>query len=83
MKLELDKLETLEDAPHSILFFNYAILLYYDKQYTECFRIVEKIYYHFSELLDERLFQEINFLLIELLIQLRQVNICLTYIYQL
>lgn len=74
VKLELGKLESLEDAPHSSLFFNYAILLYYNKQYTDCFRIVEKIYYHFSELLDERLFYDVNFLLVELLIQLRQVN---------
>lgn len=73
----MTKLETLEDLQHSIIFYNYAIILYYNKQYSECFKIIDKLYYQFNELLDENLFREINFIFVDLLIQLRKVSFCI------
>ena len=74
MKLNFDKLETLEESQNVIYFYNYALLLYLNKQYGQCLQIVEKVYNQFMELIDERLCRQITILLIELLIQTHQVN---------
>jgi hypothetical protein len=75
VKLNLDKVETLEDSTYSILFYNYAVYLYANKQYSKCFKIIDKLYYQFNELLDAALLRQINLIFIELLVQKRQVNV--------
>jgi mannose-6-phosphate isomerase class I len=75
VKLGLDRLETLEDSHYAILFYNYAVYLYLNKQYSKCFKIVDKLYYQFNELLDARLLRHISLIFIELLVQKRQVTL--------
>ncbi|CAF0738487.1 unnamed protein product [Brachionus calyciflorus] len=72
IKLDLSEPDTLEDLQHSFIFYNYSILLYYNKQYSSAFKIIDKLYYQFSELLDEKLFKEINFIFIDILIRLKK-----------
>ncbi len=74
VKLNLDKVETLEDSTYSILFYNYAVYLYANKQYSKCFKIVDKLYYQFNELLEAALLRHISLIFVELLVQKRQVS---------
>jgi hypothetical protein len=73
-KLNFNKLKTLEDAQNCNLFFNYALTLYFNRQYSQCFKIIDKLYYQFSELVDEQLARKIHFLFVDLLIQMKQVT---------
>lgn len=67
------KFETFEDLQHSFIFYNYSILLYYNKQYSDAFKIIDKLYYQFKELLDEKLFKETSFVFVDILIKLKKV----------
>ncbi len=74
--VDLNNLETLDDEQVCILFYNYAVLLHFEQQYSSSFDIIEKLYHEYSEynLLDINLCQKINILYLELLIILRRVN---------
>lgn len=63
----------MEDLQHSIIFYNYAVFLYYKKQYSDCYKIIDKLYYQFNELLDDKLFRELNFIFVDILIHLKKV----------
>lgn len=73
VKLDLDKLESLDDANNAGLFFNYACYLYLTRDYWKCFKIVDKLYSQFRELLEPKLVRQVSILFADLLIHLRQV----------
>jgi hypothetical protein len=74
-KLDLKKLDTLDNSENCCLFYNYALLLYFNRKYSQCYKVINKIYNRFGEFLDDKLFREINFLYVRLLIHLKQVDI--------
>lgn len=73
INIDISQADNIEDLQHSFVFFNYAILLYYNKQYSDAYRIIEKLYKQFNELLDEKLFRELCFVYIDILIKLKKV----------
>lgn len=82
-KLNLEQLDTLDTEQHCVVFFNYAIVLYNLKQYSQCLRIVEKIYTQFFEALDEKLSRQVSLMLINLYIEMRLVSSWSTWTYTL
>jgi hypothetical protein len=73
INVNMKNLDSLNDSPYYILFYNYALLLYFKRQYDDAFKIVERLNNQYSDVVDESLSRQINFLYAELLIQLRQV----------
>ena len=73
-KLNLEELDALDSEQHCVIFFNYAIVLYNLKQYSQCLRIVEKIYSQFNEALDEKFSRQVSLMLINLYIEMRLVS---------
>ena len=69
----MDKTETLDDSNFAFLFYNYAVYLYFKKQYSKSLRIIDKLYYQFNELLDVKLLKNVSLIHADLLVQLRQV----------
>jgi hypothetical protein len=71
----LSRVDTLDEPQHCILFYNYAVLLFYTRrQYSTCVRILHKLHDQFADLLDDKLAAEIGMLYAELLIITRQVT---------
>lgn len=70
-KLNLEELDALDTEQHCVVFFNYAIVLYNLKQYSQCLRIVEKIYTQFLDALDEKLGRQVSLMLTNLYIEMR------------
>ena len=74
-KVDLSRVETLDEPQHCILFYNYAVLLFVARQYSTCARIVSALHEQFAKLLDDKLAVEIGMLYAELLLLTRQVLI--------
>lgn len=43
-KINLNDINSVEDPKYRSIFYNYAIILFYNKNYNQCLVIVEKLY---------------------------------------
>ena len=66
-----DKL-TVNNTHLSAVYYNLAVLLYFDKEYGKALNILEGIYNSFNELNDDKLSRQISILFAELLIATSQ-----------